>query len=575
MVLANRLTLLFAASGVGKSSLLQASVLPRIKDTAQENLDAVYCNNWAVDPLRAIRQAAIQSLVNNGRVAPDSLLPDLSPESLLGFFELLSHFVRPPLVVVFDQFEEFFRYHRASSAFTNYRNQLVELIVDRQVPISIVISMREDFALSLNALKPEIPTVLFNNYYRLEKLPRSEAEVAILRPAELAGYRFEPELLSRLLQDLSSRERRRGAPLDEAAEYVEPPYLQIICSQLFEINRDDPQRTLRLATYERMGGARDLLSRYVGHVTAALSGTRERQIASRCFSFLITRHGTKVAHTVDSLARELREPTARIATVLEKLEAARLLRRQRQDEVTWYELYHDLFSDSIEEWNERFKSKQRIRRGLQIGAAIICSVIASCSLYDFSINQQNHHLRLSVRSGLQGQVEIYRGNAGATDLFGLQRYYAETGIARKDIEPEQLFTERSLLDLKRFDAEWSDRLHGEIRLQFLRTHGDLDGVLQSAKDRLTSTAADHSWDALNSLSALRINQRYDVILSALDSPNKQAILDSFFSLFRAQRTESLGLTGRIIRRVRRATPRSAMRLECSRFWRAMRRSLTW
>ena len=38
--LASRLTLLFAATGVGKSSLLQAAVLPRLKDSRQENRDA-------------------------------------------------------------------------------------------------------------------------------------------------------------------------------------------------------------------------------------------------------------------------------------------------------------------------------------------------------------------------------------------------------------------------------------------------------------------------------------------------------------------------------------------------------
>lgn len=549
MVLANRLTLLFAASGVGKSSLLQAAVLPRIKDPAQENLDAVYCNNWAGDPLRSIRLAAIQSLTISGRIAPDSLSPDLCPESLLGFFEILSHFVRQPLVVVLDQFEEFFRYHRASPAFPTYRNQLVELIVDRSVPLSLVLSMREDFALSLNAFKPEIPTVLFNNYYRLEKLPRSEAEDAIRRPADHVGYCYEPALLTQLIIDLAAREQSRGAPLSESAEYVEPPYLQIICSQLFELDRNDPQRMLRLSTYQRMAGARGLLSRYVGHVTAKLSSTRERRIASRCFSFLITRHGTKVAHTVDSLARELREPASRVATVLEKLETARLLRRQSQDDVTWYELYHDLFSDSVEEWNERFKSKQRLRRGVLGGITILCGIITLYAAYDIFINHRNYHLRLSVQSGLQGQVEIYQGKVGSSDLFGLQRYYAETGITRQNMEPDQLFAERPLIGLTNFDREWSDRLHGDSRLQFLRTHGELDEFLLGVRERLTATASDHAWDALGSISALRINQRYDTLQLALDSPNRSAILDAFFSLYRAQRIETSGTLWRRTQRV--------------------------
>lgn len=41
-ILANKLTLLFAATGVGKSSLLQAAILPRLKDPTREHLDVVY-----------------------------------------------------------------------------------------------------------------------------------------------------------------------------------------------------------------------------------------------------------------------------------------------------------------------------------------------------------------------------------------------------------------------------------------------------------------------------------------------------------------------------------------------------
>ena len=47
-ILANRLTLLFAASGVGKSSLLQAAVLPHFKDPKEENLDVVLLQRLGV-----------------------------------------------------------------------------------------------------------------------------------------------------------------------------------------------------------------------------------------------------------------------------------------------------------------------------------------------------------------------------------------------------------------------------------------------------------------------------------------------------------------------------------------------
>jgi hypothetical protein len=61
-ILANRLTLLFAASGVGKSSLLQAAVLPLLKDPGRENLDPVYYNDWVTSPLIDLKQTVLTTL---------------------------------------------------------------------------------------------------------------------------------------------------------------------------------------------------------------------------------------------------------------------------------------------------------------------------------------------------------------------------------------------------------------------------------------------------------------------------------------------------------------------------------
>lgn len=162
LVLANRFTLLFAGSGAGKSSLLRAAVLPQLEDPAHENLDAVYCNNWAGNPLVSIRQATLGTLVGRKRL-DEAARSELAELSLPRLFQICGHVCRCPLVLVLDQFEEFFYYHRAAEDFPLYREQIVRLILDDSLPLSVVISMREDFALSLNAFKPDLPTVLFNH----------------------------------------------------------------------------------------------------------------------------------------------------------------------------------------------------------------------------------------------------------------------------------------------------------------------------------------------------------------------------------------------------------------------------
>ena len=58
-VLTNRLTLLFAASGVGKSSLLQAAVIPHLKSKTGENLAVVYHIDWVSNPLQSVGDAVL------------------------------------------------------------------------------------------------------------------------------------------------------------------------------------------------------------------------------------------------------------------------------------------------------------------------------------------------------------------------------------------------------------------------------------------------------------------------------------------------------------------------------------
>lgn len=70
-VLTNRLTLLFAATGVGKTSLLQAAVLPSLKDPRHENLDVVVYNDWVSPPLEGLKQKTLDVLKERGHLAPE------------------------------------------------------------------------------------------------------------------------------------------------------------------------------------------------------------------------------------------------------------------------------------------------------------------------------------------------------------------------------------------------------------------------------------------------------------------------------------------------------------------------
>ncbi|QLQ33178.1 MAG: hypothetical protein HZT40_18065 [Candidatus Thiothrix singaporensis] len=184
-----------------------------------------------------------------------------------------SFFTRQPLIVVLDQFEEFFRYQKGRALFEPFLQQLTGVFSNNTLPVHLVFSMREDFALELDAFKKFVPLSVFNNLYRLDKLGKAAAQEAILAPLKPTGFRYEPELQAQLLQDLLSRDLKRDAnsPLADMTESVDPPYLQIVCSQLWEREAANPDKILRMKTYQAAGGAAGLLENYIRNTLQGFS----------------------------------------------------------------------------------------------------------------------------------------------------------------------------------------------------------------------------------------------------------------------------------------------------------------
>ena len=70
-LISNKLTLLFAATGVGKSSLLQAAVMPELKRPERRSLDVVYYNDWVVDSRQELKNKTLEVLRERRKVGFD------------------------------------------------------------------------------------------------------------------------------------------------------------------------------------------------------------------------------------------------------------------------------------------------------------------------------------------------------------------------------------------------------------------------------------------------------------------------------------------------------------------------
>ena len=162
--LTSPITVAYGPSGVGKSSLVNAGLIPHLR--ARETSDIEVLRDWVDDPLPTIGELL-------GR----------EPSSATAW----------RLILVLDQFEEFFLYHPDPEPL----GKMLANLLAAERPANLVIALREDGLSKLDALEPWI-LGLFDNLFRIEPLNRAAAELAIRGPIERLNVDVVPGRLSPL-----------------------------------------------------------------------------------------------------------------------------------------------------------------------------------------------------------------------------------------------------------------------------------------------------------------------------------------------------------------------------------------
>ncbi len=338
---AERIVLLHSPSGAGKSSLVQAGLLPRVK---QEQFDVWPTIRVGMEP---VVNGATNRYLLSTILSLEEELPDARKRSPAELSKLtLEQYVtgRPrkraastSVLLLFDQFEEILTADPvALDAKREFFSQLGTLLLNREV--WALFAIREDYLAPLDPYAPLVPTQLTNRF-RIDLLSREAAILAIKQPAQSAGREFAPGTAEKLVDDLAavSVQQPDGTFVKQSGYTVEPVQLQVVCRRLWdEMPPDD--RIINPQDMERFGDVNQALAAYYDVSIAGVAGDkgRERCIREWFSDKLITRGDIRGqvlqgAEKTEGLDNQL----------IKKIVDTHLIRAEKRRGATWYELAHD------------------------------------------------------------------------------------------------------------------------------------------------------------------------------------------------------------------------------------------
>jgi tetratricopeptide (TPR) repeat protein len=393
---ASRLTLLYGASGVGKSSVLRAGVVPDLRRLARKNTDesgspefaiAVF-NTWRDDPIARLTDSVRESVI---QTMDDSAVEQaLESRSLVETFQAWAELVGGTLLIILDQFEDYFLYHPHEKGEGSFASEFSRLVNCRDLKVNFLISVRDDTYSRLDFLENDIPG-LFDNFLRIPYLDREATRAAIIKPIEQynrfygAGRKrisIEQELVEEVLKGPSkaraARSEAERAEMADTFAIIETPFLQLVMTSLWKEEMRLGSATLRLETLNRLGGVNSIVETHLSDAMRKLS-RKERAIAASVFHYLVTPSGHKMAYAVSDLAKQAQLDQRETTELLEKLARGdnRILRPfalpERQDE-QFFEISLDVLATPILDWRTRAEEKARaakLRRRLLITIAVV------------------------------------------------------------------------------------------------------------------------------------------------------------------------------------------------------------
>ncbi len=385
LVKINRHILLYAKSGVGKTSLINAGLKPQLDKEGIIPINIRFLSYStkfeSTPPLQKFMLAITRNDSIKEYLKQDSLIKQVSEEintPWLVFKHL--QYVAPEqrFILIFDQFEELFSYPqeqidtfaRELSYIINnflpaYFNALEDKVLfekgkypDKQIdilyqPVNLkaIFSIRDDRLSGLNSLTKYLPEIQ-KTYYELKPLTPDMAKEALINPAQAKGdfespvFVFSPEALDKIIDYLSK----------EGTSSVEPVQLQLIALKLEQIAIERKGREKIIITQQDLPEFKDVFKNFYLSTLNNIDNISEREKARLLIEDYMIVSGQRMTLNKTFCLQYVSQQTLDLLT-----NRFHLLRVENISTGLAYELSHDTLVEPIEEEKKARQEEEKRR----------------------------------------------------------------------------------------------------------------------------------------------------------------------------------------------------------------------
>jgi tetratricopeptide (TPR) repeat protein len=456
------LTILFGQSGLGKTSLIKAALVPQLVKAGYLPVRILLNYDNDVPLERQVLDRLRQELRLADQTAVAALPEDI--ESLWLLFHQPDYGMigpkAPRPVLIFDQFEEIFTLgSRRREAVLLFRESLAALVENR-VPASlrarldrdenladrldynatsckVLLSLREDFLYLLERWRRQMPS-LMDNRMELRLLTGAQALQAVVEPGRLRPGK--PPIISSETGTAIVRfvaKAPEDVPLGEID--VVPPLLSLICERLNARRLEATPPVEQIQLDQLQGQSEDILQDYYAACFAGSLPALQHFVEDHLLSPDGFRESVSLDRAKNELARGGYNPESARLALKRLVDEKRLLVEEDRGGNRRIELTHDILTGVVRQSREKRREREeaervekekaelaerearqrrQLRRAHAVSAGFILLALVAVAASLLAANER-HQFDLQQAAAEQNKIEAAQSRRKADDQLVL------------------------------------------------------------------------------------------------------------------------------------------------------------